>query len=196
MLYKIGYQGDAIYEFVAFLNEAFYDERFQDKMSNEFILSAASLFDLEEPDLEQYEEFGRFIGLLLKTNFNRPFHRIVDTSNKFLVAVMNVFLGFISEVPGLLESDDEECIEQAKYKTTAVVTAVKTLNRRLFMDYYDLNDDIYKFLRSALVDTDGKKLGKEFRFMLLSVIIEMEKYSVAGAPPSKTSVATQTISEE
>jgi hypothetical protein len=61
------------------------------------------------------------------------------------------------------------------------------------MDYYELNDNIYKFLRSVLIDTDGKTVGKQFRKLLLDVLIEMEKYSVAGAPNSTTHVGTQTI---
>jgi len=192
-LFKIGFEGSAIYDFVGFLNNAFVDERLQQKMSNEFIISAANLFDLEDPEVEKYEDFGRFIGLLLKAKFNRPYHQINDTSNKFLVAVMNVFLGFMSEVPVLLESQEEFDLKHAKWKTTAVISAVKALNRRLFMDYYELNDDIYKFLRSILIDTDGKEIGKDFRKALLDILIEMEKYSVAGAPPSKTDVSTQTL---
>uniref|UniRef100_A0AC34FXS7 Uncharacterized protein n=1 Tax=Panagrolaimus sp. ES5 TaxID=591445 RepID=A0AC34FXS7_9BILA len=110
-----------------------------------------------------------------------------------MVAVMNVFLGFLAEVPQLIESDDTEDLERAKFKTVSVVCAVKALNRRLFMDYYELNDNIYKFLRSVLIDTDGKTVGKQFRKLLLDVLIEMEKYSVAGAPPSTTTTSTQTM---
>ena len=192
-LFKIGFEGSAIYDFVGFLNNAFIDERLQQKMANEFIIHAANLFDLEDPEIEKYEDFGRFVGLLLKAKFNRPYHQINDTSNKFLVAVMNVFLGFLSEVPVLLESQEEFDLKHAKWKTTAVIATVKALNRRLFMDYYELNDDIYKFLRNILIDTDGKEIGRDFRKALLDILVEMEKYSVAGAPPSKTDVATQTL---
>ncbi|KAE9548633.1 hypothetical protein FO519_008157 [Halicephalobus sp. NKZ332] len=161
ILFKIGFEGSAIYDFVGFLNIGFADERLQQKMANEFIVHAAGLFDLEEPELSKYEDFGRFIGLLLKAKFNRPYHQISDSSNRFLVAVMSVFLGFLSEVPVLLESGDEVDLKNAKWKTTAVIAAVKALNRRLKS--------------------------------LLDVLIEMEKYSVAGAPPSKTEVCTQTV---
>jgi hypothetical protein len=190
---KIGNHCEAIYDFVGFLNVAFVDERFQEKLANEFVLYAANLFDQEEPELETYEQFGRFIGLLLKTKFNRPYHKIIDSSNKLMVAVMNVLLMFLGEVPNLIESDDPEDLERAKFKTVSVICAVKALNRRLFMDYYELNDNIYKFLRSVLIDTDGKTVGKQFRKLLLDVLIEMEKYSVAGAPNSSTNVGTQTI---
>lgn len=177
---------------VGFLNVAFADERFQEKLANEFVLHAATLFDQDDPELEAYEQFGRFIGLLLKTKFNRPYNRIVDSSNKLMVAVMNVFLGFLAEVPQLIETNDQEDLNRAKFKVISVVCAVKALNRRLFMDYYEMNDNIYKFLRSVLIDTDGRTVGREFRKLLLDVLIEMEKYSVAGAPASTTHVGTQT----
>uniref|UniRef100_A0AC34QNI9 Uncharacterized protein n=1 Tax=Panagrolaimus sp. JU765 TaxID=591449 RepID=A0AC34QNI9_9BILA len=171
-LFKIGFDGQALYDFVAFLNIAFHDERFQQKMAEEFILHVANLFDLEEPEIQQYEELGRFIGLLLKTKFNRPFHQIDSRSNKFLKVVMDVFLGFLSDVPKLLDSNLEHDMTQAKWKTTSVVFTVKAMNRRLFMDFYELNDDIYKFIRSILIDTDGKQLGKEFRPVTLQIILD------------------------
>uniref|UniRef100_A0A7E4VGL7 N1221 domain-containing protein n=1 Tax=Panagrellus redivivus TaxID=6233 RepID=A0A7E4VGL7_PANRE len=215
-VFNFSYHSDSMYDAVGFLNVAFADERFQNIFTKEFVIMAAILLDESDPDISQYERLGGFIGHMLKTKFNRPFHLIVDYSNKLLVAVMNVLMGILNEIPEALGIDEgphvpdadnveeeeeptpavpqlnDEDLSLLKCKATVLVCVVRVMNRRLFLDHFDLNDHVYKVLRILLCDTDGLALGKDLRRMILTAIIDIEKFSVLGAKNSTTNVLTQT----